>query len=128
MRKFRHEPATRQAGPAQQQARITQAQPARLGSLPHLTLDAIVQRATAATHALRPAELIAMQRAFGNRATGAMLGQAPVQAKLIVNAPGDQYEREAERVAEQVTQMPRWGGRMPRDDRTGPRSRPIRPA
>lgn len=120
MRKFRHEPATRQAGPAQQQARITQAQPARLGSLPHLTLDAIVQRATAATHALRPAELIAMQRAFGNRATGAMLGQAPVQAKLIVNAPGDQYEREAERVAEQVTQMPAVG----RQDAPGRQDRP----
>lgn len=30
----------------------------------------------------------------------------PVQAKPLVNTPGDQYEREADRIAEQVTQTP----------------------
>src|SRR6266700_1733668 len=33
-------------------------------------------------------------------------GQHGVQTKLKVNTPGDQYEQEADRVAEQVMQMP----------------------
>ena len=35
-----------------------------------------------------------------------MLGRQPIQAKLIVNAPGDEYEREADRVAEAVMRAP----------------------
>ena len=46
----------------------------------------------------------ALQRAAGNGRVGRMLG-APVQAKLTVNAPGDAYEQEADRVAEQVMRM-----------------------
>ena len=42
-----------------------------------------------------------LQRMIGNRALGRML-----QAKLKVNEPGDEYEQEADRVAEQVMRMP----------------------
>jgi len=42
-----------------------------------------------------------LHRTAGNRAIGQYL-----QAKLAVGIPGDQYEQEADRVAEQVTQTP----------------------
>ena len=73
--------------------------------------------------------LLSMQRSAGNRAVRRLLGTpidrptspvertprtlpaaslAPlgIQAKLAVNAPGDAYEREADRVADQVTRTP----------------------
>lgn len=51
-----------------------------------------------------------LQRAIGNRAVQRLLGAsagAPVrlQAKLTVNTPGDIYEREADRVSEEVMSM-----------------------
>ena len=42
-----------------------------------------------------------LQRALGNQAVGRF-----IQAKLKVNQPGDVYEQEADRVAEQVMRMP----------------------
>jgi len=60
--------------------------------------------------ALRPAHavnpILAQQQAFGNQAMQRMLQSRDVQAKLIINDPGDRYEREADRVAEQVMRMP----------------------
>jgi len=106
MPKSRHAYPPSAAGFAPQRAKLAEAASARSASLHRLLPDVMVQRAMAAPHALRPAELIAMQRTLGNRAVGAMLGRQPVQAKLIVNAPGDKYEREADRVAEQVMRMP----------------------
>lgn len=44
--------------------------------------------------------ILQLQRTIGNRAVGRLL-----QAKLAVSHPGDPYEREADRVAEQVTSM-----------------------
>ncbi len=41
----------------------------------------------------------------------------PLQAKLLINTPGDQYEQEADRVAEQVMRMPDAG---PATSRAGP--------
>jgi hypothetical protein len=41
----------------------------------------------------------------------------PVRAKLTINRPGDQYEQEAHRVAEQVMQMP-GANRLPQLQRT----------
>jgi Domain of unknown function (DUF4157) len=106
MPKFHHQRPTRETSPAPQRAKLAEAEPARAIPLRHLAPGAIVQRAMAAPHALRPAELIAMQRTLGNRAAGAMLGRTQIQPKLIVNTPGDKYEREADRVAEQVMRMP----------------------
>ena len=48
-----------------------------------------------------PAPLVALQRSLGNRAVGRL-----VQAKLKVGRPGDRFEREADRVADQVMRMP----------------------
>jgi hypothetical protein len=47
------------------------------------------------------ANLRSLQRSMGNRALGMFL-----QAKLEVGPPGDQYEEEADRVAEHVMRMP----------------------
>src|SRR5215468_7823693 len=44
--------------------------------------------------------ILQLQRTIGNCAVGRLL-----QAKLAVSHPGDPYEREADRVAEQVTRM-----------------------
>ncbi len=56
------------------------------------------------------------QRALGNQAT-----QYLIQAKLRVGAPDDRFEREADRVAEQVM-------RMPLPDAAGPTEAPARAA
>jgi len=110
MAKLQHRRPTREASPAPQRAKLAEAAPTGPVSLRHPAPGAIVQRAMAAPHSLRPAELIAMQRTLGNRAVGAML--APIQAKLIVNAPGDEYEREADRVADAVMGAPAASTRM----------------
>jgi hypothetical protein len=78
---------------------------------PAVDLGKILQRTTLAPNSLRPAELLDLQRTLGNRAVGVLLARsaasAPqIQAKLTVNAPGDEYEREADWVAEQVMRMP----------------------
>ena len=88
MPKSRHGYPTRETSVAPPRAKLAEAASARAASLHRLLPGAMVQRAMAAPHALRPAELIAMQRTLGNRAVGAMLGRQPVQGKLIVNAPG----------------------------------------
>jgi hypothetical protein len=121
MPKFQHRRPTRKATPAPQRAKLAQAALTRSGSLRHPAPGAIVQRAMAAPHSLRPAELIAMQRTLGNRAAGTMLARSPVQAKLIVNAPGDQYEREADRVADAVMRVPA----MPREETPGAELSPV---
>ena len=48
-----------------------------------------------------PSPLVPLQQSIGNRAVGQL-----VQAKLRVGSPGDQFEREADRVADQVMRMP----------------------
>ena len=45
--------------------------------------------------------LLRLQRSIGNQAVGRL-----IQAKLKISQPGDQYEQEADRVADQVTSMP----------------------
>src|SRR5262245_43195182 len=67
----------------------------------------ILQRALTAPELLHPHDVLRMQRALGNRAVGELVGRSIpsrllFQAKLAVTAPGDQYEREADRMAEQV--------------------------
>jgi hypothetical protein len=55
-----------------------------------------------------PHPLAAMHRAVGNQAVLRNLSslRPTIQTKLTINTPGDQYEREADRVAEQVMRMP----------------------
>jgi hypothetical protein len=45
--------------------------------------------------------LLALQRAVGNRAVGRL-----IQAKLRIGQPNDRYEQEADQVAGQVMHMP----------------------
>ena len=53
----------------------------------------------------RPAEILNLQKTYGNRAvSGLLAGQG--QAKLMVGPAGDAYEQEADRVAAQVMRMP----------------------
>lgn len=47
-----------------------------------------------------------LQRQLGNTGVHAWLAGQQIQAKLRVGQPGDQYEQEADRVAEQVMRMP----------------------
>jgi hypothetical protein len=49
-----------------------------------------------------------LQRTIGNHAVLRMLSRPTpaIQTKLTVNRPGDQYEQEADRVADQVVRMP----------------------
>ena len=47
-----------------------------------------------------------IQHATGNLAVQRMLRSDGIQAKLTVNQPGDEYEQEADHVAEQVMRMP----------------------
>jgi len=47
-----------------------------------------------------------LQRSYGNNYVQRLLSSRVVQAKLIVNPPDDEYEREADRVADAVTQTP----------------------
>lgn len=71
--------------------------------------------------------VLRLQRLIGNQAVGHLLGGFPLQAKLSVNSPGDIYEREADRVAEAVTQSPATtitpgAARSVRDGATPPRT------
>jgi len=62
--------------------------------------------------ALRPADVRRLQQTLGNRAVGQLLQRPPapqapaIQAKLLVNAPADAYEQEADRMADQVMRRP----------------------
>jgi outer membrane protein OmpA-like peptidoglycan-associated protein len=47
-----------------------------------------------------------LQRSVGNRAMGALLRSRVIQPKLEVSEPGDEFEREADRVADEVMRMP----------------------
>ena len=52
-------------------------------------------------YAPTPQNIRLLQRTIGNQAVGQI-----IQAKLKIGQPGDKYEQEADRVAEQVMSMP----------------------
>ncbi len=53
--------------------------------------------------------LNSLHLAYGNRALQNMLDSGVLRAKLRIGAPNDEYEQEADRVAEQVMRMPEPG-------------------
>ncbi len=57
----------------------------------------IIKRAKLAPSSLTPRDVLQLQRTLGNRAVTRL-----IQAKLTIGPSGDQYEQEADRVAEQV--------------------------
>lgn len=50
--------------------------------------------------------IVAQQRAYGNQAVQRMLQAKRLQAKLVINPPDDEYEKEADQVADKVMRMP----------------------
>jgi Domain of unknown function (DUF4157) len=58
--------------------------------------------------ACSPIDQIAfLQTTIGNRGIGRLLGSRIIQAKLKVNKPGEVYEREADRISDQVLATPK---------------------
>ncbi|CAG0953874.1 hypothetical protein METP3_00372 [Methanosarcinales archaeon] len=51
-------------------------------------------------------QILFLQRTIGNQAVGRLIKSGALQAKLKIGQPGDMYEREADRIAEQVMRMP----------------------
>lgn len=51
-------------------------------------------------------QMLYLQRTIGNRAVTRLIRPGVLQAKLTIGQPGDIYEKEADRVAEQVMRMP----------------------
>lgn len=51
-------------------------------------------------------QILFLQRTIGNQAIGNLYKSGVLQAKLRIGQPNDIYEREADRVAEQVMRMP----------------------
>jgi hypothetical protein len=51
-------------------------------------------------------QILFLQRTVGNKAVEGLLKSGVIQAKLTIGQPGDVYEQEADRVAEQVMLMP----------------------
>lgn len=51
-------------------------------------------------------QILSLQRTVGNQAVERLLKSGVIQAKLKIGTPGDIYEREADRVAEQVMRIP----------------------
>jgi hypothetical protein len=81
------------------------AKPVRRGPVAPQPDGLVLQRAIADPAGARPADILALQRAAGNRAVTRLIqssGKLRVQAKLTVGPAGDKYEQEADRVAEQV--------------------------
>lgn len=50
--------------------------------------------------------ILFLQRTIGNHVVGRLIRSGNIQTKLKIGQPGDEYEREADRVAEQVMRMP----------------------
>ena len=51
-------------------------------------------------------QILLLQRTIGNQAVEKLIKSGALQAKLKIGQPGDIYEQEADRVAEQVMRMP----------------------
>jgi len=54
----------------------------------------------------RASLVIQLQQSYGNTYVQRLLNSRAMQAKLTINPPDDEYEREADRVADAVTQTP----------------------
>jgi hypothetical protein len=50
--------------------------------------------------------LVAQQQSLGNQTVQRLLRSRVIQTKLTINEPGDKYEQEADRIAEQVMRIP----------------------
>ena len=85
----------------QSQRRPQAAQPLQKKAAPPQPMDAL-GRAAANPASARPAQILALQSHFGNRAVQRLLSSRALQTKLNVGPAGDSYEQEADQVADQV--------------------------
>src|SRR6266568_3222749 len=63
----------------------------------------------ASEHTVRHASLdplLELQQTIGNQAVLQLLRSGAIQAKLTINQPGDPFEQEADRIADQVIATP----------------------
>lgn len=67
------------------------------------------------------------QQAWGNQVLQRRLRDQAIQAKLRVDQPGDKYEQEADRVADQVVNMPEISTIPRQDSGTRPETAPTKP-
>ena len=51
-------------------------------------------------------QILVLQRSIGNKAVGRLLQSGLIQTKLRIGSPGDIYEQEADRVADELMRMP----------------------
>lgn len=51
-------------------------------------------------------QIVILQRTIGNQAVQGLFASGRIQAKLKIGQPNDKYEQQADRVAEQVMNMP----------------------
>jgi hypothetical protein len=63
-------------------------------------------------------QVLQLQRIIGNRAVTRLIQSGDIQAKLKIGQPGDIFEQEADRAAEQVMQMP-GGSLVRKESKTG---------
>lgn len=85
-------------------ARTAPEPPQRLHSL----RAPVVDPGSAGVNAQLRQQIAGLQSTIGNQAVLRMLSPAPpaIQKKLTINQPGDQFEQEADRVADQVMRIP----------------------
>ena len=60
--------------------------------------------------------ILHLQRTIGNQAVQRLVKSGTLQAKLRIGQPGDIYEQEADRLAEQVMRMPEQPTWRPSED------------
>jgi len=51
-------------------------------------------------------QILHLQQTIGNQAVQRLINSGTLQAKLTIGQPNDQYEQEADRIAEQVMRIP----------------------
>jgi hypothetical protein len=78
----------------------------KVEKMEHRERAGVPERSFTPNGSLHP--VLRLQRTIGNQAVTRMLSRArpAIQAKLTVNQPGDRYEQEADRVADQVMRIP----------------------
>lgn len=70
--------------------------------------------------------LLKLQQRYGNRFVQRVIDQHAIQTKLQVNQPGDVYEQEADRVAEQVMRIPEPPvQRQPKNEEESIQTKPL---
>ncbi len=96
---------TSKAHSASEKESTTPRKSTRPQQVPSVVPPDALQQAVADPEAARPADILTLQRRYGNQSVQRLLGRPTLQAKLTVGPAADAYEQEADRVANQVMVM-----------------------